>query len=93
MVITILGVKKSVGKTADGKDYSGYRCNFSYPALDPETKGQEVDKKFISDKVLKGIIPEENDKFELILNFEGRIVSVKPIVEPKGNNYSQPASK
>lgn len=93
MIVTILGVKRSAGTTADGKGYSGYKCNFSYPALDPEVKGQETDKKFFSDKVLKGIVPEENDKFELTLNFEGRIVSLKPVVEFKGNISGTPASK
>ena len=93
MIINIHGVKRSIGKTENGASYSGWKCFFSYQALDPEVNGHEVGEKFLSDKLLSGLVPQPGDKFEIIYNFEGRIMSLKPIIEPKGNNYSQPASK
>lgn len=93
MVINILGVKRSAGKTENGATYSGWKCFFSYQALDTNVNGHEVGDKFLSDTLLNGLVPQPGDKFEMVYNFEGRIMSLKPIIEPKGNNYSQPASK
>ena len=93
MTIEILGVKRSAGKTDSGSAYSGWKCFFAYPALDPQVNGREIAEKFFSDNVLNGIVPQPGDKFEIIYSLEGRLTSVKPVIEPKGNNYGQSATK
>lgn len=99
MQIEIVGVKRSTGKMDNGTSFSGWKCFFTYKALDPQINGCDVGDKFFSDQILNGVVPQPGDKFDIVYNFEGRLMSVKPIIEPKlteqnsQRNYNQPASK
>ena len=99
MQIEIVGVKRSTGKMENGASFSGWKCFLKYKALDPQINGCEVGDKFFSDRILGGLVPQPGDKFDIAYDLDGRVKSVKPIIEPESTeqnstkNYNQPSSK
>ena len=93
MIITVRGLKRSEGVIPETKStYAGWKLFFTYKSLDPDTIGEETNEKFFSDRTLGGIVPNVGDKFEVVVNFEGKIASMNPVIENKAHNYSNNAT-
>lgn len=86
--VYVHGRRRSEGKLENGTPYSGWKCGISMPSDNPDYEGDEVKEVFLSDKYLEGVVPSKGDELDIYKSFDGKIVKIKPVIAPKGNNYS-----
>ena len=89
MIVTILGYKYAQGTSKKtNKPYNGFFTCLGYE--DSTYTGMKTKENFISAEALQGVIPSVGEKYEIGVDFNGYITSVRPVVEP---NYSYGTNK
>lgn len=89
MIVTVIGHRYAQGTSKKtNKPYNGFFMCIGYE--DRSYQGLKTDEKFVPMEVLQGVIPTEGEKYEVNVDFNGYITSMKPVVEP---NYSYGTNK